>query len=166
MKLLPSIFTAVLALFIVGCGEIEKYQERQKPELPISATFAIERDDNLLEDDRYFIKLSIYHEAPQSVNGRFIVKAFGDVFGNGGQESSDTYGDNYDETDVMTIAPGSGNATRVHYYINDPNIVGNDLDPADIRKYADMRITVDFIPSSTDSPYRQTQAIFPIVAGK
>ena len=149
---------------IVGC---EQFQQSQKPMFSPIASWYFQRDDNLIDDDRYVVRIDIFHDAAQTINGKYIVRAYGDVFGQGGQESSDTYGDNYDETDFKAFPPGSANAASFMYYINDPALAGsNNLSPEQAKAFADMTITIDFIPASTNEPYRGSSSTFIIAGGK
>ena len=157
---------ALLAVFIVpiaGCNEIANIGKR---ELPLRISWYFSREDLPwpFYDDYYRVHLSFYHEAPNSVAGKYVVRAFGDVYGEGGQENEGV-GDNYEESEFLTFAPGKANAFEAVYYINNPSLKTNDIPPKKVKEVANIVLTVEFIPSSDDPSYRRSVSKFVISNG-
>ena len=116
-----------------------------KKEVGTVCEFQTLRQDNLLIDDRYILECKFYHRKTRSIEGKYIVRAYGDVFGNGGEENQQA--DNYDESSSQVFAPGKANAFAVHYYINDPELKANNLSVDQVMQATDIRIEMEFTPT-------------------
>ena len=156
-----ALLFAVVVMSISGCESARNFGKRH---VKIASLAYVEREDNLLIDDRYWLRVVVFHEEPNSVKGRYIVRAFGDVFGGGGQANTNL-GDNYDETSDAALEPGLASATRLIYYINNPAVMRNNLDPDVVKKSVNMRIEIEFIPLSGEPTYKRTAATLEYVRG-
>jgi len=154
-----SVAMAAFAVACGGCGAVEDVKQKVvdggKREVSLKANYHIDREDNLFINDRYRVHLNVYHEEPAAITGKYIVRAYGDVFGAGGQENEGV-GDNYDESPIATIPPGDAAAIHPFYYINDTALRGDDLSSDVAQKAVDMKIEVEFIPAPDDPKYRRT----------
>lgn len=142
--------TGVCLALCLGCN--------QRQDLPIKFSYRFERQDNMFGEDQYYIDVSVYHAAQQSVQGRYIVRAYGDVTGEGGAQGS--AGDNYDESIEAVLQPGSGNAMRCYYYIDHPEFRESNLDPEELKGKVFLFFNVVFKPASSETSYRETNSVF------
>ncbi len=152
--------------FIVGCPQMaHKLKTVGKKKLPLTISYGYSREDNIFSDDRYRIHLNVYHTAPVSVAGKYVVRAYGDVFGAGGQENASD-GDNYDGSEFLTFAPGSANGFEVFYYVNDPELAGNNLPSAKVEEVANMEFHISFTPSPDDPTWGPAASKFVVANGE
>jgi hypothetical protein len=144
----------LLIPFIVGCPQLaHELKIAGKKTLPLAITWHWDREDNIFIDDRYRVHLNIYHTAQHSVAGKYVVRAHGDVFGEGGQENGEA-ADNYDESDFLTFAPGRANGYRVFFYVNDPELASNNLPSEKVKELTNMEFEIEFMPSPDDPTWR------------
>lgn len=150
-----------VVLMFGGCDAVNEAVKnaatthKHKQEASLSVQWWVDREDNLLISDRYRLHVEIHHQEPSAVTGKYIVRAYGDVFGAGGQQNAGI-GSNYDESPGGAIPPGDANAYRVFYYINDPALLGDNLPVETVRKSVDMTVEMEFVPAADDPKYQKT----------
>lgn len=157
----PAVWLLLLSvnLFTIpGCDALAK-----KP-ASLAAVWSFQREDNWISDDRYRIVLTVYHTEPQSISGHYIVRAYGDVFGVGGQDNGTT--DNYDESPEMTMEPGEGGGFSCFYYINDPDLRKNNISVETVKMVTDMRFKINFVPSASESRVTATESTIAVSDGE
>jgi hypothetical protein len=154
MKQNSTLLLILILSPIIGCEGVRDFGKR---DVKLAALAYVDREDNFLVDDRYRLNVVVFHEEPNSIKGKYVVRAYGDVFGEGGQVNP-ILGDNYDETTVSIMDPGRAGGMRWFYYINNPAVVQNNLDPDVVKAYVNMRIEIDFIPMVDDAKYKMTAA--------
>lgn len=135
-----------------------------RKQVPLAASYGWDREDNLLVDDKYRITITIYHTAPNPISGRVIIRAYGDVFGEGGEESPGA--DNYDFGDLANAPPGESGGYTALYYVNNPALRANNLPAETVKTNATMRFHVDFQPASSEKDWRPTTWKFEIRKGQ
>ena len=121
-----------------------------KKELPVTFKEAIYRDDNLLDNDSYKQYIYIYHKSPNPVSGRFIIRAFGDVFGNGGE------GSNYKFFDIVDSLPGIDISNNTYFLINNPALRQDNIPDETIEKNTTMRLKIEFQPVASEKEWKAT----------
>lgn len=98
--------------------------------------------------------VTIYHTQPNPVSGRVIIRAYGEVFGTGGQSSDEA--NNYHFADLIDAPPGEGGGAKATFYINNPELRGNGIPAEKIKSAATMRFVVVYQPAVTEKIWKKT----------
>lgn len=150
-------------LFAAGCGADKLLASKKK--VPLHVVFYFARDDNFIEPDWYEVHFLFTHSASRSVRGRYIVRVYGDIHGQGGQDNgTGARGDNYDETEVRRFEPGNADACRLYFVLNNKALT-DDMSADEVKKCVNLRVQVEFIVDGTDSDYRSADWKFSLSGG-
>lgn len=155
---LPLRFITLLACLSLttfcGCGRMP---------VDFAVAWRFSREDNWLVDDRYVVYLTVYHTGDQSICGKYIVRAYGDVYGTGGEDDGTT--DNYDESAEAVMEPGEASGSTFYYYVDDPELKENNLSIDEIKQATDMQFQIRFVPSSSEQRVHETSTSFTVSGG-
>jgi hypothetical protein len=133
--------------------------------VPLRCARSYTRDNGVNGSNRYVFQLEIFHRADVPLSGRYIVRAFGDVFGNGGENSPE--GSNYAFLDVVNDLPGESGGIKTRFYVNNAFLKNYGLDSEFVEATAFMKIQAEFIPSgSSEKDWKKTFWEFEVNKGK
>lgn len=153
---------------IVGLGyyyyETEKNPFDFRKEVPLAVAYGWERDDNLLGNDQYKLNVTIYHKALNPISGRVIVRAYGDVYGKGGEDAPNAH--NYYFSDLVNAQPGRSGGFDASFYIKNPALQQDNLPNDFIKTHASMRFAVEFQPADSEKNWKTSSWNFEIRNGE
>ncbi len=153
---------------ILGLG-VYYYQKGENPfdfrkEVPLAVAYGWERDDNLLDNDQYKLNVQIYHKALNPISGRVIIRAYGDVYGKGGEDAPSAH--NYYFTDLVNAQPGQSGGFGASFYINNPALQQDNLPSDFIKTHVTMRFVVEFQPADFEKAWKASSWNFEIRNGQ
>lgn len=157
------LFAICVASSLTGCGTAKDLIPDLKDPVPIRFHATLNRDDNLIADDYYYCYCWVENTSPRSVRGRAIVRAYGDVFGEGGRDGTG-YEDNYHESEIKMFGPGMTDAFQCHHRVSNSRLKDN-MSKSEYETIIKLRFEVEFIIDGEDEDYRSAEATFLVSNG-
>jgi hypothetical protein len=157
-----------IAVLYLQWDKVQIILDNREP-VPIQFSVQLVREGTgwkIWENGKFRFNVSIYHSAANPISGRVIIRAYGDVFGKGGENTPEA--ENYKFKDIVNAPPGESGGFTTFFYIKNP-LLDDDV-PMDIKmaraKNSKMQFYTEFQPSDSETHWKKTTTRFEMRDGK